>query len=261
MFIGYFDLQTGFRISFSLFYLIPIILTAWFLGIVPGQITAVFSALTWFWADNLAGHTYAFRLTPYWNALVRLFHFSIPVLIVALVRLLEEEKRLSRTDHLTGIGNKRHFYESANREIERCRRYAHPVTLVYLDCDDFKLVNDRLGHHKGDSLLRAVGSSLKKNTRVLDTACRIGGDEFVVLLPQTGYEGARKYLDRFLDILKNELKDKRFPITCSIGAATFILPPDSAEQMLKEADSLMYSAKEQGKNRIVHNICSNNPPG
>ena len=118
-------------------------------------------------------------ITLLWNLLIRLgFLYAFTYLLLTLKKGLEREAALSRTDPLTGAANVRAFYEIAQRELERTGRYSGATTVVYLDLDNFKAVNDRFGHQVGNDLLQLVVRTLQRNVRVTDTVTRMGGDEF-----------------------------------------------------------------------------------
>lgn len=171
-----------------------------------------------------------------------------------LKKALDEEKKLSRMDSLTGLANPRYFAELAAREIDRCRRYGHPLTLIYLDCDQFKEINDLFGHQAGDRVLSCLASAMRKNTRSTDMLARMGGDEFAILMPETGERAAPRAFRRLRGKLQEALQQGGWPITLCIGAAIFLDPPESVESMVKSADCLMFQAKKKGKNRIEYQV-------
>jgi diguanylate cyclase (GGDEF)-like protein len=243
------DYLLGREIGFSIFYLIPITLTTWFAGRVPGVSVASVSVAVWLGADLLSGGLYAHRFTPFWNVLVRLGLF---VIVVLLLDAFKREKSLAREDYLTGLGNRRHFFELAEGEIMRSQRYGHPFTLAYIDVDDFKVINDRFGHAEGDAFLKSVAHIIKSNIRATDVASRLGGDEFAVLLPESGTGPAMKFIDKLHQKLSDAALEGDRPVSFSIGAVTFIKPPDSVDEMIRIVDRLMYSAKAGGKNRVLY---------
>lgn len=246
--VGIADLLTGREVSLSVFYVAPIALTTWFVNRRTGVAFALLSALTWFLADDM-GRPHVQPLVPYWNALVRLGFYLVTVVILAKLKAAHEHERsLSREDPTTGIANPRAFFEWGSREIERVRRFRHPVTVIYIDCDDFKLVNDREGHATGDEVLREVGQALHAAVRDVDFVARLGGDEFAVLLPETDANGAQAAVRRIQDLLSGKMASRGWPVTFSIGTATFAAGSDSMEAALREADTLMYAAKTAGKN-------------
>jgi diguanylate cyclase (GGDEF)-like protein/PAS domain S-box-containing protein len=168
-----------------------------------------------------------------------------------LNQALQREKELARTDSLTGLANRRAFSEAAEMERARAARYGRPVTLAYVDLDNFKHVNDTLGHSVGDELLAAVARVLRENLRFTDTAGRLGGDEFAILLPETNANAAESALQKLRQILLRTMKARKWPVTFSIGAATFLDNATSVEEMVRFADELMYTVKKTGKNKII----------
>lgn len=239
----------GREIGIAVFYLIPISFTTWFAGRLPGVFVASVSVAIWLAADVLSGGLYAHRYTPFWNVLVRLGLF---VIVVFLLDAFKREKSLAREDYLTGLGNRRHFFELAESEIMRSLRYGHPFTLAYIDVDDFKVINDRFGHAEGDAFLKLVAHIIKSNIRATDVASRLGGDEFAVLLPESGSGPATKFIDKLHEKLSDAALEGNRPVSFSIGAVTFIKPPDSVDEMIRIVDNLMYSAKAGGKNRVLY---------
>lgn len=253
--VGIADYAIGREISYSLFYLLPITLVSWHVSRNAGVLLCIVSSEAWFMADYLAGHSYSHPVIPYWNMSMRLGFFLVVAVILSRLRIaFELEKTLSRTDPLTGVANKRAFYDLASIEIDRARRYKHPFTAAYIDIDNFKTINDRFGHSIGDTLLQLVAITIKNKIRATDTIVRLGGDEFIVLLPETGDEPAYKALYRLRNQLLDVMHKNEWHVTFSIGVATFISPPDSVEEMIKKADNLMYSAKNSGKNIIKQEV-------
>lgn len=167
-------------------------------------------------------------------------------------RLEETVKEQANTDDLTGIPNRRHFYEIAAREIERCRRYKHPFTIVFLDCDNFKVINDTLGHDAGDRVLRMMAASLKQAVRATDTVGRFGGDEFIVLLIETNTALIENIVTRIKDSLTAVMRKNNLSLTFSIGAVIFFQPPESFDDMTKRVDEAMYRVKNSGKDAIQY---------
>ncbi len=153
-------------------------------------------------------------------------------------------------DDLTKVATRVAFYEFATAEINRARRFKLTTTLAYVDLDSFKEVNDRRGHATGDKLLITVARSMQKSIRHTDMVARMGGDEFALILPNTGKDAAQKVLEKLLNVLTRSMRQHHWPVTFSIGAVTFLVPPGSVHQMIQRADEIMYSVKQSGKNRL-----------
>jgi diguanylate cyclase (GGDEF)-like protein len=140
--------------------------------------------------------------------------------------------------------------ERAAAEINRSRRAGRPLTLAYLDCDQFKEINDTLGHLAGDGVLRVVAKILASNVRNYDVVARMGGDEFAILLPDTAPESARAVTERIQRSLRSAMGLGQWPATFSIGAATFVRGPQSAEELVSAADQAMYAAKHEQRDSV-----------
>ncbi len=174
---------------------------------------------------------------------------------IALRRAVAELGRLSRTDALTGLPNRRHFVEALEREFQRAARYGSSLGLLIIDIDHFKRVNDTWGHLAGDKVLRDVAGILAYGLRQSDIAARFGGEEFAVLLPETDLEGATLVAERYrLDIAARQftVESTSLQLTVSIGIAA--LPrtkADDATEFLRRADATLYLAKEAGRNRVM----------
>lgn len=249
--IGLLDSITGFQVAFAAFYLIPIVTVTLLVSRQAGIVVSVVSAAAWLLADISSGRSYANPMIPYWNAAVRVFVF---LALVFIMWSLQRERTFARRDLLTGVANRRLLFETGSVEIARCRRYRRPLTLVYFDCDNFKVVNDRFGNNEGDRLLQAVAEGVRRNVRSTDLVARLGGDEFVILLPETGYEGARVVTKNIHSKLAHLMEKQEWPITVSVGSVTFLRPPTSVDVMVKRADELMDAVKRRGGNLPGHQI-------
>lgn len=254
--IGLADYYIGKRISFSIFYLIPIFFLLWVREEKwPGFIISIVATLVWYIADSKNNYNNVHFMIPYWNALTRFIVFMVFVLILSkLKRTLEQEKLRARTDYITGINNSQAFFEMAGKELLRCNRYNHPVSIAYIDCDDFKKVNDTQGHKTGNRLLKLIAQFLKDNTRSIDIIARIGGDEFVVLFPETDKDNSFKVVERVQQKIFNLMKENNWSVTLSIGLLTIYECDINIEELIHQADNLMYQAKKKGKNNIQYKI-------
>ena len=168
---------------------------------------------------------------------------------------LEEQLRHQAFhDSLTGLPNRALFLDRLGHGLARTRRGQDPLAVVFLDLDDFKAVNDSLGHAAGDELLVAVSSRIRATVREADTAARMGGDEFAILLEETSTaEAAREITGRILEAIRApfRLLDRDVAIHASAGIAMYSSPEQTADELLRNADISMYSAKTQGKDRLV----------
>jgi len=172
----------------------------------------------------------------------------------ALARTLSELEYYSSHDPLTGLHNRRYFNEMLEYEVGRSKRHGHEFSLLMLDLDDFKDVNDTWGHPCGDMVLRRIAESLHAETRKGDLSARLGGDEFILLLTETGRDGAQVVADK----LRRRLKDteyvspdgKRFHVTTSIGAITYPGDADTVSDLMAGVDMGLYRAKKQGKDSV-----------
>jgi diguanylate cyclase (GGDEF)-like protein len=124
------------------------------------------------------------------------------------------------------------------------------TTLAYVDLDGFKGINDRMGHATGDKVLIAVARSMQRSIRDTDLVARIGGDEFALILPNTSKDAACKVLEKLIKTVTRSMRQSHWPITFSVGAVTFLKPPESVDQMIQRADAIMYSVKQSGKDRL-----------
>ena len=251
-FLGLTDYLTGAELSFSIFYLIPVTLATLLSGFKWGITVSVVSAGVWGFADIIAGHVYSNSAIPFWNSTVRLGYFAVHTLLLkVLLLMIERIRELSLKDPLTGAYNWRYFNETALRELQNARRSNKPITIAYTDLDNFKTVNDTLGHETGDELLKKTTAIFKESIRPHDLFARIGGDEFSLLLPETDMESSRIVLNRLREKLLAEMNRLGYPVTISMGAVTFRTIPSSVESLIKQADELMYKVKREGKNAIL----------
>jgi diguanylate cyclase (GGDEF)-like protein len=187
---------------------------------------------------------------------VQLAHWLAAQASIALEneRLHRTVKRQAITDELTQLANRRRFTETLALEVRRAERFSDPLTLVLADLDDFKQINDVYGHQVGDEVLRRFADVLRENLRDFDLPVRFGGEEFAVLLPETGLEGGEQLARRLSTALARlrmpETGRDRAPVTASFGVASFPAA-QSAEELLTAADRALYEAKAAGKNRVA----------
>jgi len=162
----------------------------------------------------------------------------------------EKLKLLSNTDGLTGLYNHRYFIEALDYEVERAIRYNHKLSLAILDFDDFKSINDNYGHSKGDYVLAAIANKIKESCRETDIVCRYGGDEIVVIFPETTYEKALEVSERISKKV-SEIKFSQEQIKVSLSYGVSELDPLKPNIFMKKADERLYISKSNGKNNII----------
>jgi diguanylate cyclase (GGDEF)-like protein len=253
--LGVLDYLNGPDVSLLIFYAVPVFVAAWYAGRGAGVLACAASGLSWFAVAHATSEHYASPLIAYWNAFVRVgFILILAHLVAAFRRSLRQESELARTDYLTGAFNKRAFAEAAEAEVQRARRHGHAFSVVFMDVDDFKLVNDRHGHSAGDRLLKLAADTLRANVRAVDVAARLGGDEFAVLMPETDDRSAQVVLRRVRRQLREAARREGWTVTFSAGLITWVEPSASVDEMLRAADELMYAAKRHGKDSVRHAV-------
>lgn len=249
--IGQIDYLTGVEISFSIFYLLPIAVVTWYAQPWVAYSFCCISAIIWFMSDYTSGATYSHWLIPIWNTMVRLsFFFMTAFLLNKLKGYLKNEETLARTDGLTQLLNGRAFKDVTSRSIGLAARHGHPVVLGYIDVDNFKEINDTVGHDEGDRVLQVVARTLNGCIRSTDVAGRLGGDEFAVFMPEIGAEGARTAFNKIQAALAQVAAEHNWPIGFSMGVAIFPRAPSGVEDALRVGDRLMYQVKRSGKNNL-----------
>jgi diguanylate cyclase (GGDEF)-like protein len=171
--------------------------------------------------------------------------------LIQLNKILDQQ---ANTDMLTGIANRRHFMVLGEQELSRTIRYGGELSLLMMDIDYFKNVNDVHGHHVGDLVLQKLGDVCHETLRDIDTAGRIGGEEFAVLLPQTSNEQASEAAERLRAVISSSEtpSEQGLPVhfTVSIGVTTLVDKSTNLDTLLSEADKALYEAKEQGRNKV-----------
>ncbi len=249
--ITFAEILTRRQLGLSLFYFLSIFMVTRAAGNYWGLAASLAGTGSWLWADSwfeLPGsHPWVFA----GSAAVRFYFFAC---VVGILHSLDREKKFARRDYLTGLANRQAFFELAGVELSRARRYGRPLSFAFLDCDRFKKVNDTLGHHTGNKLLKIFAETLSGNIRSTDIAVRLGGDEFGLLMPEADYEASRLAVARIQKILRQKMDQNRWPVTVSIGVVTCASPPASVEKMIQLADRLMYTAKKSGRNAVRHEV-------
>lgn len=251
--LGIIDYFTGTQLVISFFYLIPVSIAGWCLGRNAGGLVAVMSALTWQGTNLLAGEQVSGSFVLVWNTLTRMGIFLVVAALVTQLRvLLDQQTALARRDPLTGVLNRRAFLEAADVEFMKLQRQKRPLTVLFVDVDDLKAVNDTRGHLHGDMLLKGIAENMELQFRGSDVVGRMGGDEYAVLLPEMDMAGAHKVIPRVQGALNSEMTRSGWPVTLSMGVLTCNAAPRDAAEAIDRADRLMYAAKSRGGNCVEY---------
>jgi diguanylate cyclase (GGDEF)-like protein len=259
--VAYFDFLSGVELRVYPMYYLPVAFAAWHLGRGWTIAAAVASTAAWTASNYVAGLRYSTEAIWAINSAMHAASFLVVGILIAQLKvLLSHERELGRRDALTGLLNARAFHEEARRVLAEARRKRRALTMTYIDVDDFKAVNDRLGHHAGDEVLKGIAEAIRSSTRISDVAARMGGDEFAILLPETGRDEARLPLDRLRAHLEETFGAEAGAVTASIGAVAFTDAPVSVEEMVRLADERMYAAKAAGKNRLQLDLAAGLAP-
>jgi len=246
--------KLGHHYQIYMFFLLPVIIVSWYGGRKAGNLLSLLCVIGWLAVDLSMRSENSFWAELF-NNFVRLSVLLIVVLIASRLRIaLDREHEMARQDTLTGLANRRAFYELGEIEAERSRRYVRPFTALFFDLDNFKAVNDTKGHEEGDRLLKTVAEILHSRLRTTDICGRLGGDEFAVLLPETGEKAAAIFAAELRASLIEGMEKHGWPVTFSIGVATFNTVPESLDQLVEKADALMYLVKQGGKNAIRQEV-------
>jgi diguanylate cyclase (GGDEF)-like protein len=255
------DWFTGTDVSISTAYLLPILLLAWNRGTAWAVGCALLSVAGQAILGVVHGYPHA-RLEAFAFSLAnRLLTYLVALVLMRQLRIVHDKAlEAARMDELTGVLNRRALREVLVRELARHARTGRPLCVAYIDCDAFKSVNDRGGHAEGDRLLRTAAGTLVREVRASDLVARIGGDEFVVVFPETHADSLVGTIDKLRGALDGACAALGWPVTFSIGVGTFTAMPESPEALLSRIDALMYRAKSEGRNRVVHAVFPA-PPG
>ncbi|MCX7628591.1 MAG: diguanylate cyclase [Methylophilaceae bacterium] len=238
-------LQTG------IYFFIPVALISWTGGLLWGIAFSLLATVMLIAVDFHHGVPISAYISLYLDTLGYLVMFlTVAFLSSRLSEARRLLQRISREDFLTGAMNRLGFYEVLNMEIRRQNRFGHPYTLAIISCDNFKQINDTLGHNEGDSLLIAVAKTLERNTRSTDFYARLGSDEFALLFPLILRNEATIILEKLKRKLEETMREHRWDVTFSIGAVAFDKSPTSVGHALDLVDSVVHEAKQSGKNGI-----------
>lgn len=236
---------------FGILYIIPVLLVTWTEGLAWG---ILFAVVTTGFREATAWVQMPADTPLVWRVLTGLAYLAVLGVAMAGLQTLRrreaEMARLITQDQLTNVLNARAFAERLGQELERNRRYPRPLALMYMDLDNFKVINDTHGHQTGDAVLRLVADAMHSSVRQADVVGRLGGDEFAVLMPETDAQLADAAAKRLIAGLRNVFKGTP-NVTASIGVVSCTATDASTDDLLRRADQAMYDAKKSGKDRVV----------
>jgi len=248
MAVGAIDLVTGADIHVVSLYFVPLAFAGWRLG-RAGAVTASFwSTLVWLAAlfvessHPVGWHVWAINFVTQMLAFL-----TVSMLMAVLCERLVREESLSRTDARTGLANRHAFLERADQALMLCRRKARPAALAYIDLDNFKNANDRFGHAFGDALLCRCAAVIAGTIRGTDIAARIGGDEFVILFPDTARDEATSVIARLVTTIGTLTEFHAASVTASVGLVDDPCARVGVVDFMVQADAEMYLVKQRGK--------------
>ncbi len=236
---------------FGILYTIPVLLVTWTEGLAWG---VVFAAATTVFREATAWVQMPADTPLPWRILNGLAYLAVlGVAMAGLQSLRRSQAQLARLvtqDQLTNVLNARAFVDRLTQELDRNRRYPRPLALLYMDLDNFKVINDTHGHHTGDAVLRLVADAMRSSVRHADVLGRLGGDEFAVLMPETDAALADAAAKRLIAGVRNVFKGTP-NVTASIGVVSCAATDASTDDLIRRADQAMYDAKKSGKDRVV----------
>ncbi len=251
--IGWLDYAAGSEIAFSFLYLLPISFATWYASLRGGYFVIAASLVVWLVSNWQAGEYYSSEWIRYFNFGARLAVYSLIAYLLNELKLtIRFEREISRRDPLTGIFNSREFREQLGLELQRADRLSYPISLMYIDLDNFKQVNDTRGHSAGDEQLKLIAQVISGIIRKTDLFARLGGDEFALFLPNVDRASVKYVVNKVEEAVSREMTALASPVTLSIGVVTFHSPPLSVDDFLNKADALMYQAKTMGKQRAMY---------
>ena len=235
----------------GILYVIPVLLVTWTDGLIWGIVFGI--------ASIALRETVAIEQMPLdtplpWRIGNAAAYAAVLVVAIAGLRNLRRSQaqlaQLVIQDQLTNVLNARAFADRLSEELDRNRRYPGPLALLYMDLDNFKIINDTHGHQTGDAVLRLVADAMRSSVRHSDIVGRLGGDEFAVLMPETDAQLADAAAKRLVAGLRNVFKGTP-NVTASIGVVSCTATDASTDDLLRRADQAMYDAKKMGKDRVV----------
>jgi len=232
-------------------YIVPVLLVTWTEGLTWG---IVFAVATTVFREAIAWDQMPADTPLLWRVVNGSAYLAVLAVAMAGLQMLRRSQallaRLVTQDQLTNVLNARAFADRLSQELDRNRRYPRPLALLYMDLDNFKVINDTHGHQTGDAVLRLVADAMRTSARQADVVWRLGGDEFAVLMPETDAQLADSAAKRLASSLRNVFRGTP-NVTASIGVVSCTATEANTDDLLRRADQAMYDAKRMGKDRVV----------
>ncbi len=245
----------GGTINLGPFYIFPVLFSSWYGPKRAGVLMALFSTLVLVVIKTVSSQfSVAISELLLFAAPYAIAYPVLAILITNFRNVHRVEVNAADTDNLTGVHNVRSFYAEFANELLRSHRYNHVFSLAYIDIDNFKNINDSLGHSIGDELLQEVADCLVSSLRATDIVARLGGDEYVCLLPETKQEEAKSAFFKTTKLLKERMKEHEWSVSFSIGLVTFDDLPEDIKDAIDIADKLMYSVKKGKKDNVAYKV-------
>lgn len=240
-------------------YLLVIITSGLTLGKLTTLLEFVLITSIYLWLGYPEFNALDFNLADFTQLMIEFAPF---LLIAYLISMLSADlhfarqmfQHLSETDELTGLLNKRAFDKLSHREQAKAQRYGHSFTILMVDADSLKVINDQYGHEAGDKLIQSIAETIRANLRETDILARYGGDEFVIFLPETAPEQAKEVADRIRDTvagIKFVIHNKTMSVSVSIGMASYPEDSSSVDDILDRSDRALYVSKQSGRDRVT----------
>jgi diguanylate cyclase (GGDEF)-like protein len=247
------DWLTGYELTFGTLYLIPLAVATLSYGWKFASLIAVLLSCFSLAEGFVQGYPFSRAFYFYYAEFSKLLSYAAFVVLLEMLRqAIQFQSQMSERDGLTGLFNRRALNKALSVELARLKRAEGALGVLFIDCDDFKAVNDSDGHAVGDKVLRTISHTLAANLRGVDCVARYGGDEFVVLLPDSDRHSILLVAEKLRGLLLHAMAREAWPVTFSIGVLVIQQTGTlDAETALHDADRAMYSAKKEGKNRIV----------
>ena len=233
-------------------YLVSVACVSWLFGRCAGMCASLTALAVWVTVNHKLLADSGYALLSLNLAVKSALLFSTCHLVLFAKSRMGKKSDELYTDVLTNMYTMKAFREIAEREIHRCSRYSHPFSIAYLDADNFNVLNTTIGHAAGDNLLVCMADTLRSNIRKSDILACMGGDNFVLLLPETGFEHAREALIKIKSKLDDTIAERGYSITFSIGMMTYATPPASIDHVFAACEAVMFRVKASGKNAIFH---------